>query len=86
MSTIAEANALLDTASSAFQAGDYATARRNAAAAQAKYAQIPDTEKDGRSIRFRDGEPAALVKQAERFLAGSVGVQVTKITREAVSD
>jgi hypothetical protein len=86
MTTISDYTALIRAASAALSADNPAGALTHALAAQALLAAIPDTEKDGRSIKFREREIAELVKSIRAAEAATRTVQVSKITRVVVSD
>ncbi len=86
MSDIADFQTLMRAASAALSASNPSGAMVHARAAQALLATIPDTEKDGRSIRYREREIANLITSIERDLAATRTVQVSKITRVRVTD
>jgi len=88
--SLAEIQTLAASASASLAAGDYDAALVAVQRAQALLIGVPDSEKNGEAIRYRDRQLSDLVKSIERgrsrtLAATAAGVQRTKITRARVS-
>jgi hypothetical protein len=82
---------LMTAATAALAAGNYASARNNAIAAQGLLAVLPDTERkagDGGQQSLTWDRPAIdkFVDRVQRLLNSGLGVQVSKVQINAVSE
>ena len=77
--TISNVDARLALADAAIGDGDYASARDYVLQAETLLAGIPDTEKDGHSIRFREARTMRLSQLIDRRAAANAGIQRVNI-------
>lgn len=77
--TISNVDALLAQASTAIGDQNYAAASDYVLRAETLLMGIPDTEKDGVSIRFRESRIARLSQVIDRRAAATAGIQRTNV-------
>jgi len=78
--TISNVDARLALADTAIGNQDYAAARDYVLQAETLLLGIPDTEKDGVSIRFRESRIGRLSQVIDRLAGAAAGIQRSNVT------
>lgn len=86
MADVTTLQALRDAANAAIASGDYATAQTNLEQAQVMLATMPDTEMEGKSMRWYRESIVTALTQINRQRQASGGIQRTKITYVNATD